>query len=110
MPYCNFANRDCPVKWAVFGLREGVFPEESLEGRAPARLGNQSNIDRLCDLVDGLINIGTCLEGPEVEYATESTVFVRCLNTSEDTVTTLTGNAFDLHITTVQSPNPEAQN
>jgi hypothetical protein len=109
MPYCNFANHDCPVKWAVLGLREGIFPEESDEDKVNGSLGNQINLDRLCDLVDGIIDIGRCLDGPEIEFATKCTVFVRCLNTSADTVATVTGDAFDLHITTVESPNPEAQ-
>lgn len=105
MAYCAFANKNCPVKWAVLGLKEGIFPEESTIEGVSHHITNEAVLGSLCSLVESLIEDGECIEGPELEYATESTVFVRCQNSSHEAIMAVTDDAFNLLITTVESPD-----
>lgn len=107
MAYCSFENKDCPVKWAVLGLREGMFPQDSSKEVVDPLIIKQTTLGRLCDLVDGLIGDGVCHDGPEVEYATETTIFVGCQSSSAEAIRAVTEDAFNLLINTVESPSPE---
>jgi len=105
MPYCNIAGKECPVKWGVMSLRNGIPVEEVEQSERGRQFASDPELcKRLADLVEHLIKIGDCSKGPDIDPAGEDTHYALCQHELLSEITDVTDTAFDILITIAQNP------